>query len=336
MAMPDPLDARALVDALASAVLAADVSDRIVYLNGAAERVFAWSEGDLRGQPFDVLLPERLRGQHPRYLHHLFDEGTGPTRVHAMRKDGVEMDVEVSLAKAGPLLVVSIHGVREEPRVPADERYRLVFENAPVGLIHWDARGVVTGCNDAMLAILGASREQVIGLNILTLKGDPSREALTGLVRQTLQGKPARFEGPYTSQTGQKTTHVQALLAPIGGPSGVLGGLGIVEDVNERKRIELAMARTERMASIGTLAAGVAHEINNPLAFASCSGCAPSLDRRPSRTGNACIPGAPTRSTAPSGSVRSCATCIRSHGSTASSPGRWTWRRCSSPPSTWR
>ena len=32
-----------------------------------------------------------------------------------------------------------------DPQLPADERYRLVFDNAPVGLLHWDANGVVTG-----------------------------------------------------------------------------------------------------------------------------------------------------------------------------------------------
>jgi len=34
-----------------------------------------------------------------------------------------------------------------------------VFENAPVGLLYWDQQGVVTECNGAMLAILGASKE---------------------------------------------------------------------------------------------------------------------------------------------------------------------------------
>jgi PAS domain S-box-containing protein len=260
-------DARAVLDAFAGPVVAADESDRIVYVNAAAERLFAWSAGDLRGELLDVLLPDRLRGQHPRFFRHLLEERARPARVHAIRKDGAELDVELSLGASGPLIVISVRPVREDPGVPADERYRLVFDHAPVGLLHWDAQGVVTDCNDAMIQILGSSKAVAIGLNMLTLRGNPSREKIRELIRQTLEGRVARFEGPYTSQTGQKTTHIQALFAPIHGPSGVIGGLGIVEDVSERKRIEAALARADRMASIGTLAAGVAHEINNPLVY---------------------------------------------------------------------
>jgi len=267
MGAMEPFEACAVLDAIGDPVIAADASDRIVYANAAAERLLAWPAGDLCGQPVEVLLPERLRGQHPRFLHHLREEASGSARVHALRRDGAEIDVELSLARAGPLLVISIRRLREEPQVPADGRYRLVFENAPMGLVHWDAHGVVTECNDAMLAILGAPRDVVIGLNMLTLQGDPSRETIAGLVRQTLHGEPARYEGRYTSQTGQKTSDLVALLVPIYGASGVLGGVGIIEDFSERKRIGAALARADRMASIGTLAAGVAHEINNPLVY---------------------------------------------------------------------
>jgi PAS domain S-box-containing protein len=260
-------DPRALLDAIADPVIAADGSDRIVYVNAAAERLFAWSAGDLHGQLLDVLLPDRLRRQHPGFFRHLLEEVPEPRRVHAVRKDGVELDVELSLGSVGSLLVACVRTLREDPRSPADERYRLVFDNAPVGLLHWDAYGVVTECNNAMLEILGSTKAVTIGLNLLTLQGDPIREKMSTLIRQALEGKPVRYEGPYTSQTGQKTTHLHALLAPIHGPSGVLGGLGIIEDVSDRKRIEAALARADRMASIGTLAAGVAHEINNPLVY---------------------------------------------------------------------
>ncbi len=261
-------DALALLEGVPDPIVAADAHDRIVYANPAAYRLFAWAADELSGQPLDALLPQRLRGQHPGFFRELYDTAGGPVRAQVARSDGAELDVELTLGVGGRLLVITVRRVREDARVPADERYRLVFENAPVGLIHYDARGVTTDVNDTMVEILGSSKELVIGLNMTTLQGDPSREQIAALIRRTLQGKSARYEGPYTSQTAQKTTDCAALFAPIVGPGGaVLGGVGIVEDITERKRIELRLARADRMASIGTLAAGVAHEINNPLVY---------------------------------------------------------------------
>jgi PAS domain S-box-containing protein len=261
-------EALTLLDGLPEPTVAADSQDRIVYANPAAYRLFAWPADELVGQPLDALLPERMRGQHPGFLRDLYLRAQGPTRTQVVRKDGPELDVELALGVAGRLLVVTVHRVREDARVPPDERYRLVFENAPVGLLHFDARGVTTDCNGAMLQILGSSRELVIGLNMTTLQGDPSRDRIATLIRGTLEGRTVRYEGPYKSQTSQKISECAALFAPILGPRGtVLGGVGIIEDVGERKRIEARLSRADRMASIGTLAAGVAHEINNPLVY---------------------------------------------------------------------
>ena len=58
--------------------------------------------------------------------------------MHAARKDGAEIDVELSLSNAGPLLVVSIRRLQEESRVPGDERYRLAAGRVAAHLRDWD------------------------------------------------------------------------------------------------------------------------------------------------------------------------------------------------------
>lgn len=248
--MPD-FDPIELLEGLPDPVLAVDRGGRVAYVNAEAERLLAWPRADLVGRTLGEVVT-----------------GGGAASARVRRKDGAELAVDLLETRSGSMRVLFLRRIHEHPEVPPHERYRLVFEHAPVGLLHWDAQGVCTGCNDEVLRIIGSTRSLVIGLDLLSLRGHPTRERFAHTIRETLQGQTRRWEGPYTSQTANKTTEVSALFAPIRGPRGeVLGGLGILEDVTERKSIHTQLARADRIASIGTLAAGVAHEINNPLVY---------------------------------------------------------------------
>ncbi|HEY5675729.1 MAG TPA: PAS domain-containing protein, partial [Myxococcales bacterium] len=107
------LDAQ-ILEGLTDPVVAADAQDRIVFANPAAYRLFAWPAGELPGQPLDALLPERARGQHPGFFRNLQTRGKGPVRAEVVRKDGAELDAELSLGTAGDLLVVSLRRAHDD------------------------------------------------------------------------------------------------------------------------------------------------------------------------------------------------------------------------------
>ncbi|MFW5920733.1 MAG: PAS domain S-box protein [Polyangiales bacterium] len=282
----DELELKPLLDAFGDAVVVADGDDRIVYLNPTAERLLNWTADALRGEPLERIVPERLRRVHGerfhRYVLRRMQELDGrPLRAPALRSDGVQVEVDYKLAEAstagGGRVIVTMRRLHESVDVTREELeeelaeaseaekvYLLVFENAPLGIFHFDTAGVVTACNDQFVSVIGSSKQLLIGLNMTTLR-DPE---IVECVNRVISGEPAHFEGDYRSVTADKVTPVRVDFAPIFDRKGkVTGGVGIVEDITDRKNAERALARAERMASLGTLAAGVAHEINNPLSY---------------------------------------------------------------------
>ena len=123
-----------------------------------------------------------------------------------------------------------------------EEKYRLIFKHSPLGLIYFDAGGVIRDCNDNFVRIIGSSREALVGLDMRRL---PDLE-LAAALRQSLDGRPAVYEGLYQSVTAPKKTPVRVLFAPMAAGDGRRhGGIGIVEDVTERKRAEDALRKSE-------------------------------------------------------------------------------------------
>ena len=98
------LDFRGVLDGLGDAVVAADSDNRIIYANRAAERLLAWGDGELIGQPLTAIQPASMRSAHLAGLRRYLETGertllgAGPVRVPAMRRDGGQLYVELSLS----------------------------------------------------------------------------------------------------------------------------------------------------------------------------------------------------------------------------------------------
>jgi PAS domain S-box-containing protein len=84
--------------------------------------------------------------------------------------------------------------------------------------------------------------------------------------REAITGKPQRYE---STIVGMENTVFNVLinLTPIRKGEAIVGVLGIARDITERKQMEAQLLQAGKMAAIGELASGVAHEINNPVAI---------------------------------------------------------------------
>ncbi|MCX8159344.1 MAG: PAS domain S-box protein [Candidatus Saccharicenans sp.] len=122
-------------------------------------------------------------------------------------------------------------------------RYRLIFQNTPLGILQFDRNGVITECNEAFVRIIGSSREALIGFNILERVRD---EKIKEAVREALSGRIGYYEGIYQSVTANKATPARGFFAGIFDSDGnFISGIGTFEDFTERYRMESALRRSE-------------------------------------------------------------------------------------------
>ncbi len=113
----------------------------------------------------------------------------------------------------------------------SEERYRLVFENTPIGIFFYDRDLVLTDCNPRFAEILGSSRDRLIGLDMRLLKDQGPVPAIA----EAVEGREGSFTGHYTPTTGTRKSWVSLRTAPLrDGEGRVIGGVGIVEDITER------------------------------------------------------------------------------------------------------
>jgi len=271
---------QAVLATVQDAIVGLDAGHRVTSWSGAAQRVYGYTDHEALGQPFDELVrPERAPGAEPA--------GTPPQapldqprRARHRRKDGTLITVESVvgalrdpegrvLGHVGAHRDVSARVRAEEAASQSEAKFRTAFHQAGFGVLLVARDGRIVDHNQAMRDLLGFTGEELSALRVQELNqaadAERSRRFLDGLFAGELDGYTD--ERQYRRKDGA-TLDVLLRVSPVPDPAGgVAHALGIVEDITARRLMERKLLSTERMASMGMLAAGVAHEINNPLSF---------------------------------------------------------------------
>ncbi len=160
------------------------------------------------------------------------------------------------------------HLKKSQDELNASElKYRHIFEASKDAIIITDCDWTVVEINNSGLELLGAKNKQEVisrmGLHdFMTVK-----TAEQFLMRMEKEGYVKDLEAVFTRADGGEASVLLAATMRKEPDNRICGYECIVKDITERKRLEEQVRQSDKLASIGQLAAGIAHEINNPLSI---------------------------------------------------------------------
>lgn len=256
-------------------IITVDMERRIVEFNTAAQKAFGYSRNKVLGTHVDILYADSRDGL---VIHQTaLEKGQCTRQVLDKRQNG---ELFPSLLAASVLRdahgeLVGVMGISrditERKRVEkalqeSEARYRTLVTQSPIGVITCDRAGNITHANPALLQILGSPGEEATRqFNLLTMPNLVEAGVAADFYRCMEEVTQIAAEYPYRSYWGKESV-MRVRLTPLRDEGGAVNGaLATVEDVTEQRQLQEQLIQSAKLASIGQLAAGVAHEINNPL-----------------------------------------------------------------------
>lgn len=148
----------------------------------------------------------------------------------------------------------------------SEERYRQIFENAVDGLYRSTPKGELVNINPALALMLGyETPEDLSSINLIEDLFVDQVAAAQVTAQLAVSGEVVDVECELKTRTGTPMPGRLSIRAVTDATNNQVFHLGIVKDITEQKRLSQQLIISERLAVVGELVAGVAHEVRNPL-----------------------------------------------------------------------
>ncbi|MDF2960230.1 MAG: sensor signal transduction histidine kinase [Paenibacillus sp.] len=272
------LQIASMIDHAPDAVSILDLQYRIVKVNPAYTEIFGFTEDELLGKR-PPIIPEELTVE----THELFQQAARGRQIvgfetKRLHKNNRMLDVSLTifpLKNAENLIValfVTIRDISGDKQMElqlrqSEENYKIITENTHDLIALLSVDGIVKYASPSHQRVLGVSPAVLVGNCPFDYLEEPWKTNVKEFFSALIEEKEPRITEIYwhgPNQEQGKTLEIHGV--PVFGQDGNIDKVVIVSrDISERKNTEELLRRSDKLSVAGQLAAGIAHEIRNPL-----------------------------------------------------------------------
>jgi len=264
-----------LYDLAPSGFFTLSAHNTILELNHSGARMLGKDRASLIGSTFGLFISNKTRPCFNDFLNKVFKtkgKEICEIEIETRESPGIFTHVEGMVVANGSQCLINVIDISERKMAEqaitvSEEKYKTILNASPDGILLIDLKGVVTEVSEIGLEIFGAdSRDDIVGKEFHQFVQAGESQNLSDIFVKTMnEGLAQNFELA-AKKKNQSVFASEISTTLIQGHGGTpLSYMIIIRDISHRKKLKTKQIHADRMASLGEMASGIAHEINQPL-----------------------------------------------------------------------